>query len=111
MKIAFVTGSLVHGGAERHAITLANRLAERGHECSFTYVKDDSSQLSRLQMDATCLHAKRYLDLAALRALSRSPFPETKKTFRPCRLASSRAAASLAALSVSETTCWRASSA
>src|SRR6185436_13015483 len=48
---------------------------------------------------------------AARRALSRMPFWEAKKTFRPCRRASSRAAASLAAVSVSETTCWRASSA
>ena len=41
MRILFVTGSLVHGGAERHSITLANRLAERGHECSAVYVKHD----------------------------------------------------------------------
>jgi len=70
VKLAFVTGSLVHGGAERHAITLANRLAERGHECSFIYVKNDPSQLSRLRLPAVCLHATKYLDLAALRALS-----------------------------------------
>ena len=44
MKLLFITGSLVHGGAERHAITLANRLAERGHDCHFAYVKDDPSQ-------------------------------------------------------------------
>jgi glycosyltransferase involved in cell wall biosynthesis len=72
MKIAFVTGSLVHGGAERHAITLANRLAERGHECRFFYVKNDPSQLSRLRLPAACLHAQRYLDLAALRTLAAS---------------------------------------
>ena len=49
MSILFVTGSLVHGGAERHTITLLNRLAERGHECHAAYVKDDPGQLGRLR--------------------------------------------------------------
>jgi glycosyltransferase involved in cell wall biosynthesis len=69
MKILFVTGSLVHGGAERHSITLANRLAERGHECRLAYVKNDPSQLGRLRLPegaVRCLHAARYLDLDAL---------------------------------------------
>ena len=66
----FVTGSLVHGGAERHSITVMNRLAERGHECHAVYVKNDPSQLDRilLHTDATtrCLNAARYLDFGAL---------------------------------------------
>ncbi len=70
MRIALVTGSLVHGGAERQAITLANRLAERGHECHAIYIKNDPSQLSRLRLPppatVRCLHAKRYLDVGAL---------------------------------------------
>ena len=70
MRLALVTGSLVHGGAERQSITLANRLAERGHECHAIYVKNDPSQLSRLRLPAPatvrCLHAKRYFDLGAL---------------------------------------------
>ena len=72
MKILFVTGSLVHGGAERHTLTLSNKLAERGHECHFAYVKDDPSQLPRLRGAASvqCLHAQRYLDLGALRTLA-----------------------------------------
>ena len=72
MKILFVTGSLVHGGAERHTITLSNKLAERGHECHFAYVKDDSSQLGRLRgaTSVQCLYAQRYLDLGALRTLA-----------------------------------------
>jgi len=71
MRILLITGSLVHGGAERHAITLANRLAERGHECHAAYVKDDPAQLERLRGAAsvTCLEARRYLDLRALRKL------------------------------------------
>ncbi len=72
MRLLFTTQSLVHGGAERHAVTLANRLAERGHECHFVYVKEDSSQLSRLRGIATiqCLGARKYLDLDALKRLA-----------------------------------------
>jgi glycosyltransferase involved in cell wall biosynthesis len=70
MRLLFVTGSLVHGGAERHTITLANRLAERGHECHLAYVKDERSQLERLRgVPAECLHAAKYLDPAALARL------------------------------------------
>jgi glycosyltransferase involved in cell wall biosynthesis len=71
MKVFFVTGSLVHGGAERHTITLSNRLAERGHECHLAYVKNDPSQRERLRGAASvlCLHASRYLDLQAVRRL------------------------------------------
>ena len=72
MRLLFVTGSLVHGGAERHTITLANRLAERGHECHLAYVKNDPSQLERLQGAAgvRCLAAGSYLDRKALEALT-----------------------------------------
>ena len=70
MRALFVTGSLVHGGAERHSITLMNRLAEQGHECHAVYVKDDPSQLDRIQLrgqgSVTCLEANRYLDFSAL---------------------------------------------
>jgi glycosyltransferase involved in cell wall biosynthesis len=70
MRIVFVTGSLVHGGAERQAITLANRLAERGHECHAIYVKNDPSQLGRLRLPprstVRCLHARSYFDAAAI---------------------------------------------
>ena len=69
MRLCFLTGSLVHGGAERHAITLANRLAERGHDIHFAYVKNDPSQLPRLQIPATCLQARRYLDFRAVQDL------------------------------------------
>jgi len=68
----FITGSLVHGGAERHTITLSNKLAERGHECHAAYVKNDPSQLARYRGAAsiTCLHASRYFDSAAVRRLA-----------------------------------------
>lgn len=72
MKAVFITASLGHGGAERHSITLTNRLAERGHECHAVYIKDEPSQLERLRSAASvrCLHARRYLDLRSLEALA-----------------------------------------
>jgi glycosyltransferase involved in cell wall biosynthesis len=74
VRLLFVTGSLVHGGAERHTITLANRLAERGHECHAAYVKNDPSQLERLRGAASvaCLHSQRYIDLGSMRQLASS---------------------------------------
>lgn len=70
LRPMFVTGSLVHGGAERHSITVMNRLADRGHDCHAVYVKNDPSQLSRINRqegDAVrCLHARRFLDFAAV---------------------------------------------
>lgn len=64
----FVTGSLAHGGAERHAIGLLNALAERGHDGSAVYVKSDAGQLSRLRpgIPAQSLNAARFLDRRAL---------------------------------------------
>ena len=71
MRLLFVTSSLTFGGAERQTVALANRLAERGHECHFAYVKPDAGQLERLRGAAsvTCLQAGRYLDLSSLRRL------------------------------------------
>lgn len=70
LRVMFVTGSLVYGGAERHSITLLNRLVERGHECHAVYVKDDRSQLERLQpgpgCTVRCLEARRFFDRHAL---------------------------------------------
>ena len=70
MRLVFVTGSLVHGGAERHSITLMNRLAEQGHECHAVYVKNDPSQLERIRLrgqgTAVCLNASKYLDFSSL---------------------------------------------
>ena len=75
LRPMFVTGSLVHGGAERHSITLLNRLAERGHECHAVYVKNDPSQLDRIHLrtggTVRCLHAARYFDVNALADFAR----------------------------------------
>lgn len=70
LRILFVTGSLAHGGAERHSITVMNRLAGRGHECHAVYVKNDPSQLDRIALRGNgtvrCLDAVHFLDLRAL---------------------------------------------
>ncbi len=70
LRIVFVTGSLAHGGAERHSITLMNRLAERGHECHAVYVKNDPSQLGRIELRSNgsvrCLDAARFFDWHAM---------------------------------------------
>jgi glycosyltransferase involved in cell wall biosynthesis len=66
----FVTGSLVHGGAERHSITVMNRLADRGHDCHAVYIKNDPSQLDRIQRregsTVRCMNAARFFDLRAI---------------------------------------------
>jgi glycosyltransferase involved in cell wall biosynthesis len=74
-RILFVTGSLVHGGAERHSITVMNRLAERGYECHAVYVKNDPSQLERIRLrgggTVRCLEAARYFDGRAVADFAR----------------------------------------
>jgi glycosyltransferase involved in cell wall biosynthesis len=108
MRLVFVTGSLVHGGAERQAITLANRLAERGHECHAIYVKNDPSQLGRLRLPAgstvRCLHAKRYFDpgaLSHLHALLERLDPDVVLATNPYALLYASLASSGAPLAVS----------
>lgn len=39
MRALFVTGSLPNGGAERHAVSLLNLMAQRGHDCHVACVK------------------------------------------------------------------------
>ena len=74
MQAMFVTGSLAHGGAERHSITLLNRLAARGHECHAVYIKDAADQLDRIRLRGRgtlcCLNARRYFDLRSLAAFA-----------------------------------------
>jgi glycosyltransferase involved in cell wall biosynthesis len=70
VRVIFVTASLTQGGAERHSITVANRLAERGHECHTVYIKSDDTQLHRVRLRnggaVRCLNAARYFDRRAL---------------------------------------------
>jgi glycosyltransferase involved in cell wall biosynthesis len=70
-RLMFVTASLGHGGAERHAIALMNRLSERGHECHAVHVKHDSELADRVRLREAgtlrSLGAQRYFDFRALR--------------------------------------------
>ncbi|MGE0030819.1 MAG: glycosyltransferase [Steroidobacteraceae bacterium] len=74
LRLLCITGSLAHGGAERHAVTLVNGLAALGHECHLAYVKDASAQLERLRPGrrgtVQCLGATRYLDRRAVSDLA-----------------------------------------
>ena len=73
-RVMFVTGSLAHGGAERHAITVMNRLGERGHDCHAIYIKSNGEQLNRIRLrdgaTVRCLDAVRYFDRRALAAFT-----------------------------------------
>ncbi|MBI3043011.1 MAG: glycosyltransferase family 4 protein [Betaproteobacteria bacterium] len=75
MRLLFVTGSLAHGGAERHTLALANRLNERGHECHVAHVKDDAGLLEQLPLAGRApprsLEASRYLEPRAVARLAR----------------------------------------
>lgn len=70
LRPLFVTGSLAHGGAERHSITLVNRLAERGHDCHALYLKPEADQLPRIRRPASYvrgLGAEGFFDRQAVR--------------------------------------------
>lgn len=66
----FVIASLSHGGAERQAVALMNRLAERANECHAVYIKNVADQLERVRLRGRgtlrCLEAARYFDRRAL---------------------------------------------
>lgn len=70
LRVIFVASTLPHGGAERLAIAVMNRLAERGHECHAVSLKSDTGPLDciRLRDGGTvrCLNAARYLDRRSL---------------------------------------------
>jgi glycosyltransferase involved in cell wall biosynthesis len=81
-RLLFCTSSLAWGGAERHAITLMNRLAERGHACHAVYIKKDSGQRERIRLHGgsavDCLGVTRYLDGGAM-----ARFGESVRRFQP----------------------------
>lgn len=70
LRPLFVTGSLMHGGAERHSITVMNRLADRGHQCHAVYIKNAQDLLAQIQpRDGTtvrCMNADGFFDLRAI---------------------------------------------
>jgi glycosyltransferase involved in cell wall biosynthesis len=66
MRVIFAASSLYRGGAERHAICVLNRLADRGHECHAVAIKDLGDTGARIVGAVTCLDAARYLDARAV---------------------------------------------
>ena len=70
LRPMFVTGSLMHGGAERHSITVMNRMAERGHECHAVYIKNAQDLLERIQPQegatVRCMNARGFFDTRAI---------------------------------------------
>src|SRR6185369_7975441 len=70
MRVLFVTGSLPNGGAERHAVSLLNLLAQRGHDCHAVCIKapDASHCVSSLipRGSLRSLNAASYLDRRAV---------------------------------------------
>jgi glycosyltransferase involved in cell wall biosynthesis len=71
MRLIFAASSFPHGGAERHAMAVLNRLAERGHECHAVSIRESRGRPDRVRpgagATATCLEAARYLDRRAVR--------------------------------------------
>lgn len=74
LRAVFVTSSLPHGGAERHAIAVMNGLAQRGHECHAVSIKDSGSRPERIRLrnpgTVHCLGAARYFDRRAVTAFA-----------------------------------------
>jgi glycosyltransferase involved in cell wall biosynthesis len=71
LRLAFVTGSLPHGGAERQTISLLKTLAARGHDCHAVCVKPAPVGPAELELPPSStlesLDAQRYLDHGAIR--------------------------------------------
>ena len=75
MRLMFVTGSLCYGGAERHSVTLMNRLGERRFECHAVHVKSGADLVDKIRVregsSVRSLDAGRYFDRGALERLAR----------------------------------------
>jgi glycosyltransferase involved in cell wall biosynthesis len=72
--VLFLLNSLTSGGAERHVISLLNRLDIQAFRLSLAYLKPQTQLLSALRSDrldaVVSLDVKRKLDLAAVRAIA-----------------------------------------
>jgi glycosyltransferase involved in cell wall biosynthesis len=72
--VLFLLSSLGSGGAERHVVSLLNRLDVRAFRLSLAYLKPDNQLLSALQTDrldaVISLDVKRKLDLTVVRAIA-----------------------------------------
>ncbi|MBC7623635.1 MAG: glycosyltransferase family 4 protein [Aeromicrobium sp.] len=75
IRLLFIVSSLVFGGAEKHAVTLANTLDCRRYRLSLAYLKDDATllpQIDRTNLDGGvfCCHVARKVDSAAVQTLA-----------------------------------------
>jgi len=93
MKLIFVTSNLISGGCERHAISIMNRLGDRGHECHAVFIKPGADMVGDIRLrdggTVTGLEAARYLDrraLAGLVALIRRVAPDALVAANPYAL-------------------------
>src|SRR5450759_1724635 len=72
-SVLFLLNSLTSGGAERHVVSLLNRLDIQAFRLSLAYLKPQTQLLSALRTDrldaVVSLDVKRKLDLAAVRAI------------------------------------------
>jgi glycosyltransferase involved in cell wall biosynthesis len=73
--VLFLVSSLTSGGAERHVISLLNRLDRQAFRMSLAYLKPDTQLLPALLTDrldaVVSLNVKRKLDLTVVRAIAR----------------------------------------
>ena len=53
LRVLFIVNSLCFGGAEKHAVTLANALGQRNFDVSLVYLKNDVALLP--QVDVQCV--------------------------------------------------------
>ncbi|HET7766803.1 MAG TPA: glycosyltransferase [Burkholderiales bacterium] len=69
-NLMFVTGSSSVGGAERHAVAVLNRLAERGHRCHAVCIKETGDLFDQVRQrngaTVRSLDAGHYLDIRAV---------------------------------------------
>ncbi len=75
MKLMYVSSNFISGGCERHAISLMNRLGERGHEGHAVYIKPGADMVGDIRLregdTLTGLEAARYLDWRAVADFAR----------------------------------------
>lgn len=75
IRLLFIVSSLVFGGAEKHAVTLANTLDRCRYRLSLAYLKDDATllpQIDRSNLDGGvfCCQVSRKVDSAAVQTLA-----------------------------------------
>lgn len=75
IHLLFIVNSLCVGGAEKHAVTLANTLDRGRYRLSLAYLKDEAPLLPQIDRENVenrihCCHVSRKIDGAVVRALA-----------------------------------------